>query len=130
MTVVLDASAVLAVIQDEPGQEIVIDALSDGPLISAANLAEVVAKLAEAEWPEERIHDAIDPFGIEVVALDETQAYVTGLLRQATRSRGLSLGDRACLALAMHTGASVLTTDRQWQGIALNPPIEVVVIRG
>ena len=129
MTVVLDASALLAVIQREPGQQLVVDAIADGTVIGAANLAEVVTKLVEAGWPEARIRDAIDPFATEVIALEESQAYVTGLLRQATRSRGLSLGDRACLALAMRLGARVLTTDRNWRGVALDPPVEIVVIR-
>src|SRR5947209_6831608 len=97
---ILDASALLALLKHESGSQQVTQAIEDGAEISAVNLAEVVAKLAEAGMPEELIHRAVDPLGLDVVGFDAPQAYRSGLLLVATKPLGLSLGDRCCLALA------------------------------
>ena len=123
--VVLDASAVLALLNDEPGADRVAKVLPDS-VISAVNLAEVVAKLAEAGMPGDEIREALDPLGLEVVPFEEELAYAAGELRPKTRSLGLSLGDRACLALGVRLGLSVLTTEGAWQKAAVSIPVVVI----
>jgi PIN domain nuclease of toxin-antitoxin system len=124
--VVLDASALLAFLNEEPGAEVVASYL-DKAAMSAVNLSEVVAKLTERNTPESLIQEFVEQLQIRIVAVDQSQAVVAGLLRPQTKSLGLSLGDRACLALGLHLGQPVLTTDRQWQ--ALDLAIKVQVIR-
>ncbi len=114
---VLDASAVLALLQSEPGAAVVQAAVTTGAAISAVNLAEVVGKLADAGVPSAGIRAALAGLGLEIVPLDAALAERVGLLRPATRTAGLSLGDRACLALAEHRGLPALTTERAWVGL-------------
>ena len=122
--VVLDASALLALLNGETGADAVARAIP-GAVISSVNLSEVIAKLADAGMPEREVHEALDPLGLGVIPFDETLAYLAGTLRPATRSLGLSLGDRACLALGMHAGAAVLTTERAWTKLSLGIPIHL-----
>jgi ribonuclease VapC len=123
--VVVDASALLALLNAEPGADIVAEALPEG-VISTVNLSEVVAKLCGAGMPEKAIHQALQPLGLEVVPFDEEQAYQAGLPRVATRNTGISLGDRACLGLAKVLGAVVLTADRTWVGLSIGATIKVI----
>lgn len=120
--VVLDASALLALLNRERGQEVVARAA-----MGTVNLSEVVAKLAEGGMPEEAIREALDGLPLEVHPFGGDLAYQTGLLRPSTKARGLSLGDRACLALGGKLSLPVLTTDREWEG--LEAGVEVRVIR-
>jgi len=122
--VVLDASALLALLQDEPGGDRVLESLPGG-LISSVNLSEVVAKLAELGMPESDIRLALS-LGLEVVPFDEALAFSAGALRPATRAAGLSLGDRACLALAQSRSLPALTTDRAWRDIDIDVEVEVI----
>ena len=126
---VLDASALLALLSDEPGHERVAAALTDGARISSVNLSEVAAKLAEFGMSEFEMAEAIDSLGLEVIDFEAPQGYRAGLLRPPTRSLGLSLGDRACLALAQLSGAVALTADRKWRDVRLNPDVTVELIR-
>jgi len=123
--VVIDASALLALLNAEPGAEVVAEALPKG-VISTVNLSEVVAKLCDAGMPEKAIHRALQPLGLEIVPFDEEQAYQAGLLRVATQDMGASLGDRACLGLAKMLGATVLTADRTWAGLSVGATIKVI----
>jgi len=122
---VLDASAVLSLVQGEPGAEQVV-ACIPGALISAVNLAEVVAKLAEAGMPRGAIELALSALGLRVVDLDQASAYEVGVMRPATRAHGLSLGDRACLALGVAAGIPVLTSDRAWESVDIGAAVEVI----
>ena len=108
---VLDASALLCLLQGEDGAERVVVALPRA-MISAVNLSEVYDKLAEVGGSEARIAQAIDGLHIRVIPFDDIQARAVGMLRPLTKSLGLSLGDRACLALAHQRGAAALTADR------------------
>lgn len=126
--IVLDASALLALIHRETGQEIVADAVVES-LISAVNLAEVIGKLAERGVPLDRAEAIALSFGIEVVSLDTGLAARAGQLRPSTRSAGLSLGDRCCLATAMALGLPVLTAEAAWEPLAATLGIEVRNIR-
>jgi PIN domain nuclease of toxin-antitoxin system len=124
--VVLDASAVLALLQQESGSDIVTARIS-GAAISAVNVSEVVAKLADAGMPEGEIRRAIGPLGLEVRPFDDEAAYAAGVLRPQTRSLGLSLGDRACIALGIALARPVVTTERAWKKLTLD--VEVIVAR-
>ncbi|MDY7018943.1 MAG: type II toxin-antitoxin system VapC family toxin [Chloroflexota bacterium] len=123
--VVIDASALLALLNAEPGANVVAEALPGG-VISAVNLSEVVAKLSEAGMPEKAIHQALQPLGLEIVPFDEEQSYHAGLLRTSTEDTGISLGDRACLSLAKMLGVVALTADRAWVGLSIGATIKVI----
>jgi PIN domain nuclease of toxin-antitoxin system len=125
--IVLDASAILALLHREPGGDIVLRHAGNA-IVSAVNLSEVGARLVDHGMTEEAIRLAIGSVGAEVVPFDENLAYVASLLRARTRSRGLSMGDRACLALAMATGLPALTGDRLW--MTLDVGVDIRLIRG
>jgi len=126
--VVLDASAVLALLFEEPGAEVVRAQLRTG-VIGAANLAEVLAKLSDHGLPAMEAVRAVTILGLEVAPMTEAQAGRSAELRPMTRAVGLSLGDRACLALAAELGAPVLTADRSWDAVAGAAGVSVQVIR-
>jgi ribonuclease VapC len=112
--VVLDASAVLAVVNCEAGQEIVEAALIAGAAICTVNLTEVVAILLRQGTPQIEVRRTLDRLPIATIDFDADLALAAGLMFAVTRPFGLSLGDRACLALARRENAPVLTTDRAW----------------
>jgi ribonuclease VapC len=126
--VVLDASAVLALLFEEPGAEVVRAQLRTG-VIGAANLAEVLAKLSDHGLPAMEAVRAVTILGLEVAPMTEAQAGRSAELRPMTRAVGLSLGDRACLALAAELGAPALTADRSWDAVAGAAGVSVQVIR-
>ena len=99
----------------------------DGSVLSAVNVAEVVQKLVDDGVPDINIRASIDELPCRIMPLDLALGFEIGFLRQSTRHRGLSLGDRACLALARREGLPVLTADRAWAELDLG--IEVVLIR-
>ena len=125
---VLDASALLAFVKEEPGVERVAGALMAGAAMSAVNLSEVIAKLADEGVPEPVIRHSIETIGLDIVEFDADDALAAGLLRPSTRAAGLSFGDRACLALAQQGGAPVLTADRAWAELDLDG-VEVELVR-
>jgi PIN domain nuclease of toxin-antitoxin system len=108
--VVLDASAMLCLLNDEPGADRVINALPHA-VIGATNLAEIVSKLRERGLSLDEVREALGGLNLDVRPLSPAQALIIGDLRPAIRSLGLSLGDRACLALAIDLQAEMLTTD-------------------
>ena len=124
---VLDASAALAVLKREPGEDRVTEALGAGAVISAVNLSEVVAKLAGGGMPESEIRADIGGLRMDVAPFDADAAFAAGLLIPLTRSAGLSLGDRACIALGQRRGLPVLTADAAWAGLDLG--VEITVLR-
>ena len=126
--VVLDASAVLALLFEESGAEVVRAQLRTG-VIGAANLAEVLAKLSDHGLPAMEAVRAVTILGLEVAPMTEAQAGRSAELRPMTRAVGLSLGDRACLALAAELGAPALTADRSWDAVAGAAGVSVQVIR-
>ncbi len=129
---VLDASALLAYLQDEPGASRVTEALTDGCAISAANWAEVLSKLVDAgQDPDDvtarMVEQGLLHTALRVEDLDETAAREVARLRPLTKGAGLSLGDRACLALGCSLDLPVLTTDRVWKDIEdLGVVVEVI----
>ena len=125
-SVVLDSSALLAFIHAEPGGDIVAAFVGDA-VISSVNHAEVVTKLVERTGSLEAARAALGMASVDVIDFDTAQAEQTGALVTRTRSRGLSLGDRACLTLAAREAAPVLTADRIWATLKLD--VEVRLIR-
>jgi len=126
--VVLDASAVLAYLQDENGSEKVDVVLSEGKAImSAVNYAEVVGKLLEAGLPESSVKVVMENLELQIEPLDDKQAWKIGMLRMSTKEFGLSLGDRACLALADIKKLPVVTADKQWD--KLKTDINIIQLR-
>lgn len=125
-SLVLDASAVLAVIFAEKGADVVIRRLP-GALLSTVNLAEIATRALDLGKPLEDTIREIRRLPLHVVPYDSEQSQITASLRAASKPLGLSLGDRACLALGMTRQASVMTGDRDWQ--KLNVGIEVIVFR-
>lgn len=123
---VIDSSVILAYIYDEPGAEAAASVLSRLVAISSVNMSEVVAKLAERGWEEAVIRTYLDDFPIIVVAFDEVQAYICGLLRPVTKEQGLSLGDRACLALGLIRELPVVTADRNWARVSLGLDLQLI----
>jgi PIN domain nuclease of toxin-antitoxin system len=125
---VLDASALLALLRAEPGGDRVGNALADSA-ITAVNFAEVVGHYARNGGQDAEIHAILDPLPISLVPFDDELAYHVGLLLPMTRPAGLSLGDRACLALARRLDVPALTADRAWQAIAAQLGVRVELIR-
>jgi PIN domain nuclease of toxin-antitoxin system len=128
LSAVLDSSAVLAVILEEPGAERV-EALLPGAKVSAVNVGEVAAKLRDLGMPEETVETVLTKLQIEVHAHGWDAALASGFLRPATRIAGLSLGDCACLALAAALGLPAVTADHSWQGVAEAVGVQVTPIR-
>ena len=122
---VLDASAILALLHDEPGAAEVERWIADG-VVSAVNFAEVVGKLLEAGMPEEPALTAIEGLALDVIAFDAAMAVRAGALRPLTRSLGLSLGDRACLATAQQLKLPVITADRTWRKLDVGAKVHIV----
>jgi ribonuclease VapC len=124
--IVLDASAILAVIHQEPGHERLTPELLAKAVGGTVNLAEVQSKLVSRGWSsEEAWEDATSPVQ-EIVPFDEKHARIAGDLITQTRPVGLSLEDRACLALAMVLKVPVYTAERAWKGLKLGIRIHVI----
>ena len=123
---VLDASAVIAELFEEPGADAVHGALESGAIMSAVNVAEVAAKLNADGWEDADVPLVFE--GIDIVPFDTRQALLSGRYRQATRHLGLGLGDRACLAVAHAAQAPALTADRVWGSLRIEG-VTVMCIR-
>ena len=126
--VVLDASALLALLRDEAGSAKVAERIADAR-ISSVNYAEVVSHFIHAGMPAEQIDAMLRPLPMSVVEADRPLATLAGRLRSVTAEAGLSLGDRFCLALARRDGLPALTADRQWRTVAEAAGVTVSVIR-
>ena len=122
--VVLDASAVLAAVAQEPGHDAIYR--YDMPVISAVNYAEVHARLADWGYEKQAAKASLALLDLVVVNFTADHALVSADLRPATRPAGLSLGDRACLALAVSRKAKVLTADTAWARAKLDIDIEFI----
>ena len=126
MSVVLDASALLAYLQDEPGGERVKAVLGQA-VLSTVNWAEVIGKAREQEVETEGLREDLASLGVTFEPFSAIQAEIAGRLKERTKRLGLSLGDRACLSLGCDRGEAVYTADRAWQN--LDVEVEVVAIR-
>lgn len=123
---VLDASALLAFLNGEPGSERVAPMIPRATM-SSVNVAEVVGKLAAAGLPDHSIRAALGALGVRTMPFDDAQAFEVGMLRSRLARSGLSLADLCCLTLAAKLGAPAVTADTAWQEI--NASVEIVTIR-
>ena len=112
MSFVLDASAVLAVLFEEPGGNYVFDSMK-GAHISVVNLSEVYATLMQGGMSFEEAYDVINPLPMRIRTFREGHAWQAAKLRPLTGKFGLSLGDRACITQAMFSDLPILTSDRR-----------------
>jgi ribonuclease VapC len=124
--VVLDASALLALINNERGADRVAAAVADA-IMSTVNLAEVLSKLVEKGMSVADATLAVDLLAVRVVDFTRSLAEAAGVMVVRTRRHGLSLGDRACLALAAAHGLPALTADRSWRDMDVG--VEIALIR-
>lgn len=125
MSGVLDASAVLALVNGEPGADVVRRHLP-GSVMSLVNAIEVGSKLMDKGLSPEEAWDTLDLLDISLVDLDLELAVTATALRDATRPGGLSLADRACLAVAIRDSVPAFTADRAWAALDLPCPIELI----
>ena len=125
MPIVYDSSAVLAILLDEPGARRAAETLDHG-VLSAVNASEVVARLIDQGAKDDDARGALQGLDLAIRPFDESLAVAAGLLRRSTRRHGLSLGDRACLALALRERAPVLTADRAWTALELDVEVELI----
>jgi ribonuclease VapC len=122
---VLDASAVLADLQNEPGGEVVRIA-APRAAVSAVNFAEVITKLIDKGMPGKDAQALAETAAYQVIAADQTRATLAGLMHEKTRRTGISLGDRFCLALAQESGLPAVTADRRWKTLDLGIEIDLI----
>lgn len=125
MSIVFDSSALLAITFEEEGADIAAQALNDG-IISAVNASEVITRYIDLGASEDDACASLLAFGLNIYPFDESLAITAGLMRTTTREAGLSLGDRACLALAIREQARVLTADRAWATLDLDIAVELI----
>jgi PIN domain nuclease of toxin-antitoxin system len=125
MTAVLDASAVLAVYFDEPGAD-QVQAILPGARLSSVNYTEVIGKLLDRGDALNGALRKLAAMGFHIVAHDAPLARLAGELRPLTRQLGLSLADRACLALAERERLPVLTADRKWSMLDIGIDIRLI----
>ena len=122
---VLDASALLALLNNEAGAQRVKDILPES-VIGAVNLCEVVGKLTSGGMSPEDARTSVELISLEVVPFDTALAYKAGMLIGETKKLGLSLGDRACIALGLILNQTVVTAERLWSKLQLDVTVEVI----
>jgi PIN domain nuclease of toxin-antitoxin system len=122
---VLDASALLALLHSEPGYEIVEQYLNQA-CVSSVNWCETVQKAVAKGIRTDELREGLETLELQIVPFTAEDAELTAHLWAQTKSIGLSLGDRACLALGLRLGVSVFTTDRVWSSLAIGVVINVI----
>lgn len=124
-TTVLDASAVLAFLQNEPGA-ITVKAAIDGAVISTVNWSEVIKKLLACDVDVGNLAERMRSLGLGILPFELIDSELAGAIYMVTKELGLSLADRACLAVATKLDAPVYTTDRKWLETSLDLDIELI----
>ncbi len=128
MSIVLDASALIAMLKRERGSAKVAAGIA-GARVSSVSYAEVVSHFIHAGMPERQVNAMLDPLPLTVIPADKALAQIAGQLRASTAEAGLSLGDRFCLALARRDGLPAWTSDQNWKKVADAVEVKVVMIR-
>lgn len=126
-SVVFDASAILALLRDEPGGDIVAQYIGDG-LISAVNLQEVMKGLLRRDVPIDAALAMLDALHLGVRPHGRDDAIAAAKLYPITKEFGSGLGDRTCMALAIAEGLPVVTADQQWARIDV-PGLRLLLTR-
>lgn len=124
--VVLDASAILALIHEEQGSEKLTPDLLARTMVSTVNVAEIQSKLVTSGWSSDDAWEDATNLVREVIPFTADHAYIAGTLILETRPLGLSLADRACLALGLDLKAPIYTADRSWKKLKLGIPIHLI----
>lgn len=124
--VVVDSSVLLAVIHQERESETITPEFLTRAIISTVNLAEVQSKLVSSGWPSDEAWADATGSVREVIPFTAEHAQAAGNMIARTRALGLSLGDRACLALGLALRAPVYTADRSWKGLKLGIRIHTI----
>ena len=131
-TSVLDASALLAVLYAETGRFVVVEAIANGAAVSVFNWAEVLSKVAaDGDDPQRvvarlAVHPIASGAVIRLEAPDADECVAIARLRPTTKPQGLSLADRACLALASRLGVPALTADRTWTDTDVEVDVQLI----
>lgn len=125
MSIVLDASALLALLHNEPGGEVVAAALEDA-MISTVNWSEVLQKAKQREVDTDGMAQDFMAIGLQFEAFTADHAILTVDLWSSTRQHGLSFADRACIALALNQNKPIMTADRAWKKLNLKTPLQVI----
>jgi PIN domain nuclease of toxin-antitoxin system len=123
--VILDSSALLALIKKEPGAEIV-EKLIGNVIMSSINLSEVAATLLDSDMSVEECQECIEPFIEKIIAFGKEESFSTAALKKLTKHKGLSQGDRACISLGLSTGYPIYTADKVWAQLDLNCIINLI----
>jgi PIN domain nuclease of toxin-antitoxin system len=122
--VVFDASALLALMRGERGADVVAAHLGRAAM-SSVNVAEVYGRLLREAFTPDEFRRYIEALDFEAYDFTVEQAFVAGRMEPSTRPLGLSLGDRACLALALHLGVPALSGDRRWEKLAVGVDVSL-----
>lgn len=122
---VLDASAILALLNKEPGHELVEKALPHSTL-STVNFSEIITVLDHFSMPISQAQEITLELINELLPFDHKQALIAASLRKETKQYGLSLGDRACLALAKVLQSPVLTADKAWKKLDVGVDVQLI----
>lgn len=123
--IVLDASALMALLLREPGSEIVAERISESAM-SAVNLAEVLARMSRERVAPRALVPKLDALGLTIVDFDQPQAVIVSEIREFARGEGVGLGDCCCMALALHQAWPVLTADRIWTKLGLQIDVQLI----
>jgi PIN domain nuclease of toxin-antitoxin system len=124
-TVVLDTSVLIAYLHKEKGSDEAIRYLYDA-VISTVIYSEFLYVMMDKGFSRDDLERVIDSFGIEIIAFDEEQAVIAAELRNQTKDKGLSLGDRACLALAIVKKIPVVTADKIWSKLKVGVDVKLI----
>lgn len=122
---VVDASVLLAVIGGERDWEQAVKWLENAAM-SAVNLSEVAAKLSERGAPTEEVQGRLQQYRLRIIPFDRDLAFLAGDMRTKTRSLGLSLGDRACIATGIQLSLPIITAEREWKRLDIGASIELI----
>ncbi|MGC2191557.1 MAG: PIN domain-containing protein [Candidatus Dormiibacterota bacterium] len=125
MTAVLDASALLALLFDEPGAHAVAEVIAEGATVSTVNLAEVATVLARNDRDPDAVLEPLRA-QVKLEPFTDADALAVAALYPEVGSRGLSLGDRACLALAQRLDSPAVTANHLWSGLSLDIAIQLI----
>lgn len=124
---VLDASAVIALLREERGADVIAE-YADDALISAVTLQEVIKSLLVRGFKPAETRSLIASLALDVRAHGADDAWAAALLWDATKTKGSGLGDRTCIALAIAEGLPAITTDKAWSDLAI-PGLTVIQAR-
>ena len=124
--IVLDSSALVALLLREPGHEMVAGRLAEAA-VSAVNISEVLARMSRENISPRALLPRLLQLGTSIVAFDAAQAVIASEIRERARGLGMGLADCCCLALAIHRGTPVMTADRAWNGLEVD--LQIVMIR-